>query len=122
MQRNQIFSLVAVSAFGLEGPIAAELKRLGMHDVKAENGLVRFHGTILDAYRCNLSLRFSDRVYLLLQEKTCLSFEDLFQLILAVEPSGALKPECPELLRSLTYLHLVTSSLSFWLWSSLSSS
>lgn len=84
MQRNQIFSLVAVSAFGLEGPIAAELKRLGMHDVKAENGLVRFHGTILDAYRCNLSLRFSDRVYLLLQEKTCLSFEDLFQLILAV--------------------------------------
>ena len=84
MQRNQIFSLAAVSAFGLEGPIAAELRRLGMKDVKAENGLVRFQGTILDAYRCNLSLRFSDRVYLLMRERLCLSFEDLFQLVLSV--------------------------------------
>ena len=75
---------IAASAFGLEGAIAGELKRLGMKNVQAENGLVRFRGDVLDAYRCNLSLRFSDRVYLLLAEAPCVSFEDLFRLVSSV--------------------------------------
>ncbi|MBR2823029.1 MAG: class I SAM-dependent RNA methyltransferase [Clostridia bacterium] len=78
------YSWIAASAFGLEGAIAGELRRLGLSDVKAENGSVRFSGSLLDGYRCNLSLRFSDRVYLLLAEGACQSFEDLFQLVSSV--------------------------------------
>ena len=77
-------SWTAASAFGLEGAIAAELRRLGMRDVRPENGFVRFQGTYADGYACNLSLRFSDRVYLLIAEKPCFSFEDLFQLVSSV--------------------------------------
>ena len=78
---NQDWKWAAASAFGLEGAIAGELKRLGMRDVRAENGFVRFSGSVPDAYRCNLSLRFSDRVYLILAEEKCLTFEDLFQAV-----------------------------------------
>ena len=81
---ERIFSCAAAAAFGLEGAIAGELKRLGLREVRAENGLVRFRGTALDAYLCNLRLRFSDRVYLVLAEAPCLSFEDLFQLVSSV--------------------------------------
>ena len=80
----QMLQLSAASAFGLEGAIAGELKRLGMKDVRAENGAVRFQGSVLDAYRCNLCLRFSDRVYLVLAEQKCESFEALFQLVSSV--------------------------------------
>ena len=79
-----VYSWIAASAFGLEGAIAGELRRLGLSDVQAENGSVRFQGSLLDGYRCNLSLRFSDRVYLLLAEGPCLSFEDLFQLVSSI--------------------------------------
>ena len=81
---DTVYSFGAASAFGLEGAISGELKRLGMKNVKAENGLVRFSGTILDAWKCNLCLRFCDRIYLILTEKDCFSFEDLFQLVSSV--------------------------------------
>ena len=81
---QQVYSFSAASAFGLEGAIAGELRRLGMQQVQPENGFVRFQGSILDAWKCNLSLRFSDRVYLILAEKKCLTFEELFQAVLAV--------------------------------------
>ncbi len=81
---NQIFHFTAASAFGLEGAISGELKRLQMKQVKAENGFVRFQGSLLDAYKCNLSLRFSDRVYILLAEQTCTSFDMLFNLIFSI--------------------------------------
>lgn len=82
---DQIYSWIAASAFGLEGAIAGELRRLGMKDVRAENGLIRFRGTLLEGYACNLSLRFSDRVYLLMAEaENCLSFDSLFQLVATV--------------------------------------
>ena len=75
---------IAASAFGLEGAIAAELRRLGMENVRAENGLVRFDGSVADAYICNISLRFCDRVYLLLAESECRTFDALFRLVSAV--------------------------------------
>ncbi len=81
---DQIFSCAAASAFGLEGAISGELKRLGMKNVRAENGFVRFDGSVSDAFLCNLRLRFSDRVYLELAERPCFSFEDLFQLVSSV--------------------------------------
>ena len=77
----QQLSLYAVAAFGLEGLVAAELKRLGMKNIMAENGGARFTGSLEDAYLCNLRLRFSDRIYCVMAEDVCLSFEDLFQLV-----------------------------------------
>ncbi len=78
------YEWMAASAFGLEGAIAGELRRLGLSDVRAENGFVRFRGALTDGYRCNLSLRFSDRVYLVLAEESCRSFEALFQLVSSI--------------------------------------
>ena len=71
----------ATAAFGLEGIVASELKRLGMADVQAEIGGARFTGTMADAFLCNLRLRCADRVLIILAEKDCRSFEELFQLV-----------------------------------------
>ncbi len=77
-------SLYAASAFGLEGLISAELKRIGMKNVIADNGGVFFSGNLEDAFICNLRTRFSDRIYVLLGRKPCFSFEDLFQMVKSI--------------------------------------
>ncbi len=74
-------TLLATAAFGLEGVVAAELKRLGMKDVKGEIGGARFRGSIEDAFLCNLRLRCADRVLIVLAEKECRTFEALFQFV-----------------------------------------
>lgn len=76
-------TLLATAAFGLEGVVASELKRLGMKDVKAELGGARFRGSAEDAFLCNLRLRCADRVLILLAERECRSFEELFQFVKA---------------------------------------
>ena len=80
----ELFQAYAGAAFGLEGLVSSELKRLGMKDVRAENGGVRFSASLEDVFLCNLRLRFCDRVFLLLAERPCKSFEDLFQLVSSV--------------------------------------
>lgn len=78
---ERIFNLIATSAFGLEGMISAELKRLNMKNVIAANGFVRFSGSIMDAYYCNLRSRFADRIMILLAESPVISFDELFRLV-----------------------------------------
>lgn len=78
------YSFFAAAAFGLEGLVSSELRRLGMGDVKTENGGASFTGSLNDAFLCNLRLRFSDRVYLKLAEEETQSFEDLFRLVSSV--------------------------------------
>ena len=78
------FVCQASAAFGLEGLVAEELRDLGMSDVAAENGGVRFSASLSDIFRCNLSLRYCDRVFLVLAEGKCYSFEDLFRLVSSV--------------------------------------
>ena len=80
----EIFNAYAGAAFGMEGLVSAELKRLGMREVRAENGGVRFQADADNLFLCNLRLRFCDRVFILLAEAECLSFEDLFQLVSSV--------------------------------------
>ena len=77
-------TLFATAAFGLEGVVASELKRLGMREVRAEVGGARFHGSMADAFFCNLRLRCADRVLMVLAEKECRSFEELFQLVRSI--------------------------------------
>lgn len=90
---SEHLTLFATAAFGLEGPVSAELKRLGMKDVKPDTGGVRFSGSVSDAFLCNLRLRFADRVMILLGEKDCRSFEDLFQLARALPWEEILAPD-----------------------------
>ena len=62
MNNNKEYNLYATAAFGLEGIVGAELKRLKMQNVRAELGGARFTGTLTDAFLCNLRLRSADRV------------------------------------------------------------
>ncbi|MGN0754289.1 MAG: class I SAM-dependent RNA methyltransferase [Aristaeellaceae bacterium] len=78
-------TMLATAAFGLEGVVASELKRLGMRDVKGEIGGARFTGSVQDAYLCNLRLRCADRVLIVLRERECRSFEELFQFVKSFE-------------------------------------
>ena len=81
---NDLFSCCASAAFGLEGLVARELRTLGMQCVSAENGMVRFVANLDEIFLCNLSLRFCDRVMIVMAEGNCLSFEDLYQLVSSV--------------------------------------
>ncbi len=83
MDVTKPFSFMATAAFGLEGVVAGELKRMGI-PAKAEQGGARFMATLPDAFRASLWLRAADRVLLLLGEKEVHSFEDLFQLVLGI--------------------------------------
>ena len=75
------FECLASAAFGLEGLVAGELRRMNFPEVRTENGGVRFRASMEQVFRCNLFLRCCDRVFLVLAEKTCGTFEDLFQLV-----------------------------------------
>lgn len=80
----QNLTLFATAAFSLEGLVAAELRRLGFEDAKAELGGARFIGSLSDAFLACLRLRMADRVMIVLAEKQCTTFEDLFQLSLSI--------------------------------------
>ena len=82
--KEYIFPCCALSAFGLEGLVAEELRSIRMQNVSAENGMVRFDANPADIFRCNMSLHFCDRVMIIMAEGRCLTFEDLFQLVKSV--------------------------------------
>ena len=79
-----VFNCYATAAFGMEGLVAAELKKTGLRDVAAENGGVRFGADGRQLFLCNLSLRFSDRIFLILASGECRSFQELFDLVQSV--------------------------------------
>ena len=74
----------ATAAFGLEGVVGNELKRLGFEGVKAESGGARFTATPEEAYRAMLWLRSADRLLLIIKEGVVKTFEELFQLVKSI--------------------------------------
>ncbi|MBD5155805.1 MAG: class I SAM-dependent RNA methyltransferase [Oscillibacter sp.] len=70
--------------FGLEGLVGDEVRRLGLSDVRVENGRVLCCGTEADLARLNLNLRCGERVLILLKTFPARSFEALFQGTAAV--------------------------------------
>ena len=70
--------------FGLEGPAAEELRRMGLADVRAENGRVRFAGDGLSCAKANLRLRTGERVLLLLGSFEARTFDELFEGVKAL--------------------------------------
>ena len=76
--------LAASCLFGLEGPLANELRHMGMEDVAPENGRVRFKTDKAGIARANLRSRFAERILLLLGSFKARSFDELFEGVRAL--------------------------------------
>lgn len=77
-------TLTVPCLFGLESLVADEMKRLGLSQVRAENGRVHCEGTLGDIARLNINLRCGARVLMELGSFPALDFEALFQGVLAL--------------------------------------
>ena len=69
---------------GLEKLVGDEVKRLGLKNVRVENGRIFCDGTDTDCARLNINLRCGARVLLVLGEFPARSFEELFQGVKAI--------------------------------------
>ena len=65
--------------FGLEGIAGDELRRLGLENVRVENGRVLFSGDACAMAKANVCLRTGERVLLVLADFPAKTFEELFQ-------------------------------------------
>lgn len=72
-------TFVIPALLGVESLVAREMKKLGLADVRAENGRVLCTGSMADIPRLNLNLRVGARVLLELGEFGARSFEELFE-------------------------------------------
>ena len=77
MERSLQFAVPA--PLGVESLVSYELKKLGLADVKAENGRVLCTGCARDIPRINLNLRTGARLLIVLGSFPARSFEELFQ-------------------------------------------
>ena len=76
--------LAVPTLFGLEGLCADELRRLGLSDVRAENGRVLCAARPADIPRVNLNLRTGERVLVLLGSFPAGDFDALFEGVRAL--------------------------------------
>ena len=74
-----LYNFCVPCLFGLEGPIADELKRLGMDGVRADNGRVYFTGDESALCRANLRSRFAERILLVMGRFEAKTFDALFE-------------------------------------------
>ena len=65
--------------FGLESLCADEMRRLGLEEVKAENGRVLCRGGLADLPRLNVNLRTGERVLLIMGTFPAENFDALFE-------------------------------------------
>ena len=76
---NEKLEFVAVCLFGLEKLLADEIAALGYEKISAIDGRVSFLGDIAAIARCNIWLRYAERVYIKLGEFEASSFDELFE-------------------------------------------
>ena len=70
--------------FGLEALVGDEVRRLGLREIRVNNGRVSCRGGAEQIARLNLNLRCGERVLLQLAQFSAPDFESLFQGALAV--------------------------------------
>ena len=70
---------------GLEGPIADELKRLGVCNVSSENGRVYFAGDESTLAKANVCVRIGERVLIEVGRFQAKSFDELFENVKALD-------------------------------------
>jgi putative N6-adenine-specific DNA methylase len=80
-----VLNMCAPCLFGLEGPLGNELRHMGMQDVQAENGRVRFKGTDSDLAKANVRSRFAERILIELAHFKAITFDELFEGTKAVK-------------------------------------
>ena len=73
------FEFAVPCLFGLEGIAGDELRRLGLENVRVENGRVLFSGDAYAMAKANVCLRTGERVLLVLADFQAKTFEELFQ-------------------------------------------
>jgi len=74
-----MFKYVATCLFGLEHLLGEEIDALGYKRINTIDGRVVFEGDEYAASRCNMWLRFAERVFFLVGECHAESFEQLFE-------------------------------------------
>ena len=82
---EQIYHCFASAAFGMEGLVSNELKQLGASGVQAENGGVLFDASFSALFEYNIRNHFSDRLYIVLSDRICKSFEELYQAVFSID-------------------------------------
>ena len=78
------FRMMAPCLFGLEKPVADELKAMDAENVTAENGRVFFEGDEHMIARANICSRFAERVQIVVGEFDAHSFAELFDRVKAL--------------------------------------
>jgi putative N6-adenine-specific DNA methylase len=78
------YKMCAPCLFGVEGIAADELRRLGMSDVRAENGRVFFEGSDFDVARANVCLATAERVLVVVGTTHAPTFDALFEGVRAM--------------------------------------
>ena len=76
---GETLQFVIPALMGVESTVAYELKKLGLSQVKAENGRVLCQGAPADIPRINLNLRAGARLLLCLGSFQAKTFEELFE-------------------------------------------
>lgn len=71
--------LVATCLFGLEKLLGEEIEKLGYTRLQTIDGRVIFEGDARAVVRCNLWLRYAERLFILLGDFPAASFEELFE-------------------------------------------
>lgn len=71
--------MVAPCLLGLEGLVSDELKNMQARNVFAENGRVFFEGDDSILVRANINSRYAERILIVLDRFTAVTFEELFQ-------------------------------------------
>lgn len=76
---------VATCLFGLESLLGEEIDALGYKRLETMDGRVTFEGDESAVARCNIGLRFAERLYIKVGEFEALTFDDLFEGTKALE-------------------------------------
>ena len=79
MNKKENLEFVATCPFGLEGFAAEEIEALGYKKSAVIDRRVSFFGDISAVARCNMWLRYAERLYIKIGEFDALSFDDLFE-------------------------------------------
>ncbi|NLT38962.1 MAG: class I SAM-dependent RNA methyltransferase [Clostridiales bacterium] len=72
------YDLCATCLFGLEGLAAEQLRKLGMSNVRAENGRVLFTGSKEDIAKASVNIRFAERLLIRAGTFNAVTFTELF--------------------------------------------
>ena len=73
--------MTAPCLLGMEGLVAEELRHMDAREVTAENGRVFFNGDQAMLARANINSRFAERILIVLDRFTAVTFEELFQAV-----------------------------------------